>query len=78
MRRTQEAQVIPVTGNVISCGLDSVVVIDKRSLSRQLEQLAQLADHLLVATFLEAVGTHELRWPSSSAASKALSARSTA
>jgi hypothetical protein len=29
MRRTHEAHVIPVTGNVISCGLESVVVIEK-------------------------------------------------
>src|SRR5215470_4624449 len=56
MRRTQEAHVMPVTGNVTSvpsADVKSVVAMVKL-LARELEQLAQLADHLRVAAFLEA------------------------
>ena len=58
--------------------LDSIRTAITALLAGELEQLAELADHLVVAAFLEA-GRHARRqWPSRSADSNALSARSTA
>ena len=57
MRRTQEAHVIPVTGNVISCGRwsrDSVVVIDRAHLRDNWNSSPSSRIISVVAAFLEA------------------------
>ena len=78
MRRTQDAHVMPVTGNVTSvvAGLNRLprwIYLRESSNSSPSSRIISSS-----RPSLKPVGTHEARWPSSSADSKALSARSTA